>query len=144
MKIVYRYHGLSGMSPSADGRDGDFTVTKNLWALGHYSRFIRPGMKRLVIQRSDNLTDIQAAQKLMVSAFVDEETSGAAVVIINYQDTETQVKLNQENFPASQNKPNVTRYVTTQEADENMKPYPLDSLDSTIVCPPRSITTVTF
>lgn len=138
-----RYY-LIALSPNRDGKDGDFTVTKNLWAMGHYSRFVRPGMKRLVIQRSDNLTDLQAARQLMISAFVQEKTGAAAVVIINYQDTEARAKLNRQDFPASTEKSKAIQYITTEEPDKNMKAYPLDSLDSVMVCPPRSVTTVTF
>lgn len=138
-----RYY-LIALSPNRDGIDGDFTATKNLWALGHYSRFVRPGMKRLVIRRSDNLTDLQAARKLMISAFVRDKTGTAAVVIINYQDTEIQVKLNLQDFPASAAKSKATQYVTTEDPDENMKARPMDSLDGPVTCPPRSVTTVTF
>lgn len=135
---------LIALSPHQDGKNGDFTTTKNLWALGHYSRFVRPGMKRLIIQRSDDLTDLQASQQLMISAFVQDKTGSAVVVIINYLDTEAQIKLNRQDFPASAAKSKATRYVTTHEPDMNMKAYPLDSPDFNVACPPRSVTTVTF
>ena len=138
-----RYY-LIALSPNRDGNDGDFTATKNLWALGHYSFFIRPGMKRLVIQRSDNLNDLQAAQQLMISAFVRDENGKTAVVVINYRDTEVQVKLNKRNFPSSMTNSEATQYITTQEPEINMKANNLYSLDSPVVCPSRSITTITF
>jgi hypothetical protein len=80
----------------------------------------------------------------MISAFVREKTGAAVVVIINYQDSEARVKINRQDFPDSTAKSKATQYITTEEPDKNMKAYPLDSLDSAMACPPRSITTVTF
>ncbi len=138
-----RYY-LIALSPTSDGKDGEFTATKSLWALGHYSRFVRPGMKRLVVARSDGLSDEEAAQQLMISAFADEQTGRAVVVIVNYRDAGVTLRIDAAGFPnpASARKPVV--YTTTAISDENMKAQPLDSAGSEVVCPPRSIATVTY
>ena len=138
-----RYY-LIALSPERDKRDGQFTATKCLWALGHYSRFVRPGMKRLAVQRSDGLSEEQAARQLMISAFADEQSGKTVVVIINYSDADTTLKIDRRGLPDSASPAKGVQYVTTAESDENMKAQPLDSLDSSIVSPARSIMTVTF
>ncbi len=138
-----RYY-LIALAPDFDGKDGGFTATKCLWALGHYSRFVRPGMKRLLVRRSDGLSDEQAAQRLMVSAYADERTGKTVVVIVNYRDVEEVLKVDRKGFGVSASADKPVRYVTTANPDENMTAAPLDSLDSHVTCPPRSIVTVTF
>ncbi len=138
-----RYY-LIALDPDADGKDGRFTATKCLWALGHYSRFVRPGLKRLVVRRSDGLSDEQAAQRLMISAFADERTGKAVVVLANYREVEQTVKIDRRGFPTSISPGQVVQYVTTADPDENMAARPLDGPDSPITCPPRSLVTVTF
>ncbi len=133
-----RYY-LIALQPNRDGKDGSFTPTKNLWALGHYSRFIRPGMQRLVIQRSDNATVQEAARGVMVSAYRHPQTGQGAVVIINYRAEASPVKLNIPNITGS-----VTRYVTTSDAQQNMSAESVASLASPLTCPARSITTLVF
>ena len=138
-----RYY-LIALTPNRDRRDGEFAATKCLWALGHYSRFVRPGMKRLVIERSDGLTDEQAADQLMISAFADEQTGRGAVVIINYSDADATLKIDATGFPASTSASKPVAYVTSAETEENMKARPLSSIDAALICSPRSIMTVTF
>lgn len=45
-------------------KDGTVTAVKNLWALGQYSRFVRPGMQRVMAESGD--------PALLVSAFVSK------------------------------------------------------------------------
>lgn len=132
-----RYY-LVALQPNAGHTDGRFFPTKNLWALGHYSLFIRPGMHRLTVGRNDNATAVEAAQQVMVSAF-----SGAAgnmvVVAINYEPRARDLQLKVKGYPK---KARYKRYVTTAAADENLKPYPAGKTDRAISLPPRSITTL--
>lgn len=65
--------------------DGNFHDSKLLWALGNYSRFIRPGMTRVEINLNDeDKTLIESYKNLMLSAYVDEKTSKLVIVAINY------------------------------------------------------------
>lgn len=89
--INTRYY-LLALQSNAANTEGDFTITKNLWALGHYSRFIRPGMQRVIINRSDTLNDIQAAKNVMVTAFTNDKE--VVVVAINYTETLQKITLN--------------------------------------------------
>jgi hypothetical protein len=66
--------------------DGAIRVSKLLWALGHYSRFVRPGMRRLDVERSDGLSSAQAIEGVLVSAYRDPATARTAVVAVNQGD----------------------------------------------------------
>ncbi|MCF7847225.1 MAG: hypothetical protein K9M45_00120 [Kiritimatiellales bacterium] len=79
---VPRFH-LVRIDFNEEETDGEITVTKMLWALGHYSRFVRPGMVRVDVQRSDKATDEESAEGLMVSAYADLKTSRVVMVIVN-------------------------------------------------------------
>lgn len=130
-----RYYLLALKNNAANTR-GDFTVTKNLWALGQYSRFIRPGMQRIVTARSDGLTDMQAAQEVMLSAFTDGKQ--IVVVAINYTQSTKEIGLQ---IPGVEKIKMVKQFVTTAAATDNMKPLPLSSIKN-ISLQPRSIVTI--
>ncbi|MFT3934279.1 MAG: glycoside hydrolase [Chitinophagaceae bacterium] len=129
-----RYYMLALKNNEAN-TTGDFTITKNLWALGHYSRFVRPGMKRIVTDRSDKLNDVQAAQDIMLSAYTDNKK--IVVVCINYAKTSKQISLD---FPGFKKPQKVQQYLTTAAAEDNMK-YSLLKNANNIALPARSIST---
>lgn len=64
-------------------QDGTVLDSKQLWSMGNYSRFIRPGMKRVAatIQGLDN--PVTAAGSLMVSAYKDETAKKLVMVVVN-------------------------------------------------------------
>jgi len=126
---------LLALKTNADNTEGDFTITKNLWALGHYSRFIRPGMKRILTQRSDKLDDLRAAQDLMLSAFANQKQ--VVIVVINYANAEKEVTLQ---LPGRSKLKSVKQYITSVDEEDNMKPYTLQS-GKRIRLKPRSIST---
>lgn len=130
-----RYY-LLALKTNAANTEGDFTITKNLWALGHYSRFIKPGMKRILTQRSDGLIDLQAAQDVMLSAFANGKEW--VMVVVNYTTMDKPVTLQ---LAGAGKAKSIRQYITTGKAEDNMKPYPLSSLEK-IQLPPRSITTI--
>jgi O-glycosyl hydrolase len=132
-----RYY-LIALQPNAHHTDGNFFPTKNLWALGHYSLFIRPGMHRLTTRRSDNLTAVAAAQQVMVSAFAADKGK-MVVVAINYEPEARDLQLQVKGYKKGAA---YTRYVTTAAAADNLKPYPAGKVSQPISLPPRSITTL--
>jgi O-glycosyl hydrolase len=132
-----RYY-LIALQPNANHTNGNFFPTKNLWALGHYSRFIRPGMHRLMIIRSDNATPVAAAQRVMVSAFAGEKDK-LVVVAINYEPAARDLQVAVKGIKKGAS---YQRYVTTTAEDDNLKLYPGGKLNQAIPLPPRSITTL--
>ena len=128
-----RYY-LLALQKNAANTKGSFTVTKNLWALGQYSRFIRPGMKRIITQRSDSLNEVDASQNIMLSAFTNRKQ--LVVVAINY--TVFQQNISLKNLPRYRT---ANMYLTTGDKDENMSVKMLSSINK-IQLPARSIATV--
>lgn len=126
---------LLALKKGTDGAGVDFAVSKNLWALGHYSRFVRPGMHRLVVGRSDHLNDIQTAKDLMLSAFTDGKRLVA--VVVNYTGVQRQLTL--EITGVEKAKP-VHQFITTAGAEDNLAKHPLPSLQNVSVAP-RSMAT---
>lgn len=130
-----RYY-LLALKSNPLNTEGDFTITKNLWALGHYSRFIRPGMQRIVTERSDGLSDLDAAKDVMLSAFKGKGTT--VVVAINYTDSTREVNLR---LPGVKRIRSISQYITSADEGDDMKPYPVQQLQK-ISLKPRSISTV--
>jgi O-glycosyl hydrolase len=131
-----RYYLIALQTNDSNNR-GTFKVTKNLWAMGHYSRFIRPGMKRLMTNRNDQLTDEQSSRDLMCSAFTDGNGK-TVIVIINYTYESRTVNCDLKGGNKRRSK---KIYTTTSDQDTNMKPGLVSDL-SAINLKPRSINTI--
>ena len=70
--------------------DGEFAPSKMLWALGNYSRFIRPGFRRISISPTNQkLTN----KDVLVSAFKDPRSDELVVVMVNSSSKDQQVKI---------------------------------------------------
>ncbi|WP_343692166.1 glycoside hydrolase family 30 protein [Chitinophaga sp.] len=68
----------------ADSKTGDLIYTNSYYYLGHFSKFIRPGAKRIIA--SSNRTDLQT------TAFVNKDGK-MVVVVLNTSDKELDYKL---------------------------------------------------
>lgn len=108
--------------------NGDFYDSKMLWALGNYSRFIRPGYKRFEISSSDS-----SNEDLLLSAYKNPETSEKIIVIVNSKFSEVLVEL--EGVAAS----SIETYVTSSEKDLEKSDL---SAEGVINIPERSIVTL--
>lgn len=146
-----RYY-LIAMNPRrTPTSDTLYTVTKNLWALGHYSLFVRPGMWRVETSRADGLPDTAAARQVMISAF--KNASGKTIVInmINYTTEDKNATLVLDGAANSKGYKLKKRYVTSAKDGDDMKPYPVNANNtstqangSDVLLPARSITTFIF
>lgn len=126
-----------------------YTVSKNLWALGHYSLFVRPGMVRVETERNDELADTAIARSVMTTAFKDAAGKKLVVNMINYTTGSKAVKLALDGLAGNASEWTIARYVTSGKEEDNMKPYPLsggpgagNTLEVTL--PERSITSLVF
>ncbi|HEY4207012.1 MAG TPA: glycoside hydrolase [Puia sp.] len=74
-------------------QDGIVLDSKQLWSLGNYARFVRPGMKRIsaIVQGLEN--PVTAAGSLMVSAYKDETTKKLVIVAVNVSSQQTTLQL---------------------------------------------------
>lgn len=129
-------YNLIALRNIADAAKADYTVTKNLWALGHYSRFVQPGMHRIITERSDKLSVVQQAQDVMLSAFANENT--VTIVVINYTSSAKNIALN---IPGIKKIKQIKRYCTTAATTADMQAAAIESL-SAVALQPRSITTL--
>jgi len=132
-----RYNLISAIE-NKDKKDGEFFDNKTLWALGNYSRFVRPGMDRIETDRNDGLSLSEAANQLMLSAYYDDKQKKLVVVAINYDTKPRDINLKFDNFKknASRFKP----YITSE--NDNLKAYPEVDGNKAITLKPRSITTL--
>lgn len=130
-----RYY-LVALKPNDTHTDGEYFQTKGLWAMGNYSRFIRPGMQRVTIVRSDKMDDLTASQNIMLSAYTSEKQ--LVLVAINYTTTGKDILLDIKDIGKVKS---VQRFVTSAAAGDNLKAYPITKLKGNITLPARSITT---
>ncbi len=93
--------------------DGSYRPSKLLWALGNYSRFVRPGMKRIEVSRNDNISEVNMGKGLMVSAYLDTIKEKLVIVAINYSKEAQSVIINPLNF-SSKTKKRYNIYETSQ------------------------------
>ncbi|MCF1192328.1 hypothetical protein LRR18_12100 [Mangrovimonas sp. AS39] len=102
------------LDPNEAYTDGEFSPVKNLWSMGHYSRFVRPGMVRVEV--NTGMTDLESAQSLMSSAYLDEESGRLVVIVINYSEKDQLIKLDVN----GSNYYRFTQFTTSAEEDMNL------------------------
>lgn len=135
-----RYFLIALNPQRASKPENKYTITKNLWALGHYSLFIRPGMVRIETQRNDGLNDLEVAQQVMVSAFKDPKGKNLVINVINYTGETKKTDFVLKGLLKGQALKLKKHYVTSEKKDDNIRPYPTG--DTSL--PPRSISTFVF
>ena len=121
-----------------------YTVTKNLWALGHYSLFVRPGMQRVQTSRDDGLNESAVAQDVMVSAFRDIKGKKLVVNVINYTTSTRNLNINVDGLIKSSKLRLIKHYQTSGAVGDDMKPHPVDRDSKVITLTARSIHTFIY
>ena len=66
--------------------DGQISDSKMLWAVGNYSRFIRPGMKRIQV-------DLPEVKGMLVSGFASADKKEIVLVLVNEDESERSISL---------------------------------------------------
>ncbi len=112
-------------------QDGNFYESKMLWVLGNYSRFIRPGFKRVAIgQRSGD-----KMEELKYSAYRSPDQSQLVVVLINSSAEEKPLKIK---LPENTETQNWKTYTTSATENLNFKAIE----EKEVVVPAESVMTV--
>lgn len=111
--------------------DGEFTDSKYLWALGNYSRFVRPGMVRVEIANSIDNT-LEECNSVMASAYKDPKTGDMVVVAINFSKENSKVNLEVDGFKKAK---------VYETSDENSLSFLGNKKLNKYSLPARSITT---
>lgn len=109
---------------------GKTTADKNLWALGNYSRFVRPGFRRVAVDGGDDLTG------LMCTSYLSADGKQLVAVMVNMSRARRTVNLTLTGFEAKDFK----KYVTDKDHDLNIDDS--DNSLTAIAIPARSVTTV--
>ncbi len=108
-----------------------------LWALGNYSRFVRPGMRRIELAGDNH--DITG---LMGAAFKDERAQQAVAVYVNMSAQEQQVLPEFVSGNRTRRSGVITPYVTSDRAGDELKAYPPVAPGSVVMIPARSVVTL--
>lgn len=134
--------GLIREYTNDDFTDGRVEDSKLMWALGNYSRFIRPGAVRFSVTALDEAGRLvpngDTDQKgLMCSAY--KNVDGAYVmVIINYANEDKAFSINKSGIGAAQWK----IYRTSDKEGENLLPVGVVKSGKNVTLPARSIVTL--
>lgn len=113
--------------------DGTIRESKLLWALGNYSRFVRPGMQRVDVEFLKKTEPEDQANQVMVSAFKNENE--LVLVAINYSNTERPLKID---LNTKSVKKRVKSYITSNTKNLQMVETDFDNIS----LEPRSVTTI--
>jgi O-glycosyl hydrolase len=115
--------------------NGQVEDTKLLWALGNFSRFIRPESVRIGITSDDlNLSNVNG---IMASSYLDDEQHSVITVIINYSNSDTTLKFQMDGASVSSWQP----YITGPGIDEKLKPLAEINETDSITIPKKSVVT---
>lgn len=122
-----------------DQKNLSFKDSRLLWALGHWSRFVRPGWHRLQVGADSEKLLPEKLPRLMVSAFASKDSSEVAVVVVNQHESEQHLQLDIKGASGSLGG-GFTPYLTTVEEGVTLQRQAVSS-GASVVVPPRSITT---
>ena len=110
-----------------DNNHSDIKLTKRLWCLGNYSKFIKEGAKRV---------DISTAQKdLLSSAFLNPDGS-LVIVYVNQSDKKNSVNINASGYSKFK------LYQTTAADDLKLKNSGNFYMSNSLVIPAQSVVSV--
>lgn len=121
--------------------DGIYRPTKLLYALGNFSRFIRPGMKRVDVTRSDEMSAVDAIANQMVSAYINEEKQELVIVAINTSEHSRSVRMNVSGLSENLGITHFTPYITTNNLEDALRRENDIAADANYTMPPVSIVT---
>ncbi|MFS0638887.1 glycoside hydrolase [Mesobacillus foraminis] len=126
--------GLIYTDYSNPGDEETIIESKLLWALGNYSRFVRPGAQRVDLQGAND------KDGLMGSAYYHEQDAQLSIVLVNYSDETKPVTINVDDLPGNKGDIQFKPYVTSENYD--LKQLNLFPANKTFKVPPRSVVTL--
>lgn len=111
--------------------------SKLLWALGNYSRFVRPGMKRVTLEGT-----AQDLHGLMASAYLDEAGRRVVAVCVNMAESPRWISLRILRGKRHWKFDALETYLTSDAPGDDLRPLPVTRKLSAIQIPPRSVVTL--
>ncbi|MGK9370083.1 glycoside hydrolase [Melioribacter sp. Ez-97] len=106
--------------------------SKLLWALGNFSRFIRPGSVRIECKGASDMNNI------MASAYFDKKNKRVIVVAINMSNSSKELLID---FKGLENQIKLTPYITSNKSGDDLKEGTDLFSGETFNMPARSIVT---
>ena len=123
--------GLLKIDPSLDA--ASLQESKLMWTLGNFSRFVRPGYRRVELPDADDLNGI------MASAFKAPDDSRFVVIAINAGAAPEQINLDIAGLPGAKAVETIDVYVTDTAHDLTLTAS--EAASRSFVLPARSTTT---
>jgi hypothetical protein len=129
--------GLIYTTYSKPGDPETILEPKLLWAFGNFSRFVRPGMKRIGLVGAAH--DLRG---LLGSAYKDPRTGSIVIVYINLANVPQKVRLTLSQGGTTRALRRLTPYVTSDNPGDDLKRYPGIGPADTYEVPARSVVTL--
>jgi len=114
--LVYILDNSGGYDLNSMKTDGMVTDSKQLWCLGNFSRFVRPGMIRIAANISTITDPKLAAATQMISAYKDPSIKRIVIVIVNNATASKQFRIDNTSIDLSGG---ITAYTTS--ASKNLQ-----------------------
>lgn len=109
--------------------DGSYYESKMLWALGNYSRFVRPGFERIAVEGPDRGADF------LFSGYKDPKSDDVVLVFVNSSIGPVKIDLDMNQVEGE----TMAAYLTTAEKSLHFTEVEADA----IAVPARSVMTLT-
>lgn len=126
--------GVMGDRIESLQHDGTARDSKLMWALGNYSRFVKPGMIRIDAGRDDQQSLVEQSKSIQVSAYTNPSRNKTVLVFVNHQENDQQIQIT--DIKSSKNKALI--YITDEARNLARSVVKLNKL----IIPKRSISTV--
>lgn len=110
--------------------------SKTFWAFGQFSRFVRPGWRRVTMPGLDDV------HGLMGAAFVSPQTNSAALVFVNHSKNSCVVVPRLHGLSPGQKISSWTPWVTSGSTSDNLSARPPFSGGASFSIPRRSVVTL--
>ena len=127
--------GLVYVTPNAAKTDGEVQDSRLLWALGNFSRFVRPGAVRIGVTGEG--ADPDDPEGLMVSAFLHAEERLLTVVLVNVSERPAPVRLAVPGLSVRKSR----LYLTSDAAGATLQPQAGADPQAGYAVPARSVAT---
>lgn len=120
--------------------DGNIYDSKNLWAMGNFSRFVKQGMTRVDVTRGDFRPIEQTFEGVMSTCFTSSDKSKVTIVLINYSNKEVPIKISTKDLPDYEP---LNLYITNSVSGNNLSFSAKYSIGEVYNLPARSVVTIT-
>jgi len=113
-------------------KEGTIEIDKNLWILGNYSLFIRPGYQRIKLIGANDLTS------LMGCSFISPDSKKIVVIFINYSENSKPISIKIKNHSNYIKIKSIEAYLTNSQLNLKFQ----NMIKNNIILPKKSVITL--